>query len=152
MNDIRIRSMFAGEEKEVCDLVLTVFMKDVAPGYSGDGVAEFRKYAQPEAMAERAEEGNIILVAELEYELVGVIEIRDEKHICFFFVLPEHQGKGIGSALFSEAIDLCGSPEHMTVNSSPNSVRVYENLGFTPTDAEQEKNGIRYTPMIRLLS
>ncbi|WP_147820241.1 GNAT family N-acetyltransferase [Salidesulfovibrio onnuriiensis] len=147
MNDVRIRSMFAGEEGQVSELVLKVFMKYVAPGYPGSGVAEFRKYASPEALAERAEEGNMILLAEMDYEPVGMIEVREESHICFFFVDGEHQGKGTGSALLREAIALCNGPDHLTVNSSPNSVQVYEHLGFTATDTEQEKNGIRYTPM-----
>lgn len=147
MNDIRIRSMFAGEEEQVCEMVLDIFDKDVAPCFSGDGIAEFRKYANPEALAERAEDGHVILVAEMDYEPVGMIEIRQEEHICFFFVGKQHQGKGIGTGLLKEAIILSNGPKFMTVNASPNSVRIYEQLGFEATDEEQETNGIRYTPM-----
>jgi len=139
--------MFAGEEEQVCELVLDVFMKDVAPCFSGDGIAEFRKYASPVALTERAEDGHVVLVAEMDYEPVGMIEVRQEEHICFFFVDRAHQGKGIGTKLLHEAIDLCGKPPFLTVNSSPNSVQVYEQLGFTATDEEQIKNGIRFTPM-----
>ena len=34
-----------------------------------------------------------------------------------------------------------------TVNSSPYAVKIYEHLGFVPTDNEQTVNGIRFTPM-----
>lgn len=147
MSDIRVRTMFAGEEDAVCELVNRSFMQAVAPGYSGDGIAEFRKHAQPEAMAARCENGNIVLVAEKDFETVGMIEMREEKHICFFFVNPDEQRQGIGRALLDEALVLCGESREITVNSSPNSVAVYDRFGFLASGPEQEKNGIRFMPM-----
>lgn len=147
MDDIFIRTMLAGEEAAVSRLVLATFMKHVAPAFSGDGVAEFRKYANPDAMAERGEEGNIVLVAEDGQKLVGMIEIRDSQHICFFFTEHEYQNKGIGAQLLEEAERLCTGSDSMTVNSSPNAVKIYEAMGFSATGPEQTKNGIRFIPM-----
>lgn len=147
MSEIRVRTMFAGEEDAVCELVNQSFMQAVAPSFSGDGIAEFRKHAEAEAMAARCENGNIVLVAEKDHETVGMIEVRDEKHICLFFVNPDEQGKGTGRILLDEALLLCGESPEITVNSSPNSVAVYEHLGFVPLGPEQEKDGIRFTPM-----
>ncbi len=139
--------MFAGEEDAICELVLRSFLQAVAPGFSGDGIAEFRKHADAEAMAARCENGNIVLVAERDYEPVGMIEVRDEKHICLFFVDPNEQGQGIGKQLLNEALLLCPDTPVLTVNSSPNAVGTYEHFGFIPSGPEQERDSIRFRPM-----
>lgn len=41
--------------------------------------------------------------------------------------------------------------EIMTVNSSPYAVPVYEKLGFHATGSEQTVNGLRFTPMERVM-
>lgn len=148
MSEIRIRTMFAGEEETMCAILLRTFMHDVAKEYTGDGIAEFRKHANPDAMAARCEDGNIILVAEKEYEPVGVIELQEEKHICSFFVAPEHQRQGIGKKLLAEACSLCSPTTTITVKASPNAVNAYEVFGFSPNGPEQEENGIRFIPMV----
>ena len=40
----------------------------------------------------------------------------------------------------------------VTVNSSPNALRAYECLGFHPSAPEQEKNGLKFTPMVYKLA
>jgi len=39
----------------------------------------------------------------------------------------------------------------ITVNSSPYAVKVYERLGFVKTEEQQEKDGILYVPMMRIV-
>lgn len=148
MSDIRIRTMLAGEEEDICKIVFRAFMHTVAKEYNGDGIAGFRKQATPEAMARRCEDGNIVLVAEKEYEPIGMIELHEEKHIFFFFVVPEHQQQGVGRKLLAEVRSLCPPATAITIKSSPNAVGAYEAFGFSTTGAEQEENGIRFTPMI----
>ena len=53
--------------------------------------------------------------------------------------------------LLRHSLEICRSrgieSMEITINSSPNSVQVYERLGFRPTAPEQEFNGIRFTAM-----
>ena len=130
---------------------MSVFDKFVAPEYSSEGINEFRKYADTEALVERLKSSSFVLIAKNDENLIGIIEIRDNSHVAMLFVRQLFQKKGIGKTLLKHAIKMC-SKNHIdlnkiTVNSSPNSVAAYEKMGFIATDVEQVVNGIRFTPM-----
>ncbi|WP_190259354.1 GNAT family N-acetyltransferase [Pelotomaculum schinkii] len=52
----------------------------------------------------------------------------------------------MGRKLF-EAVLRNSTSEMITVHSSPYAREIYHKLGFTDTDVEQTKDGIRYIPM-----
>ena len=146
------RAMNAGEEQQVCDVVVRVFHEFVAPLYSAAGVQEFLTYgADPDQLRGRLLSNHSVLVAEIQGRIVGVIEVRDSDHISLFFTDGEAQRKGIGRELWRRALDACVSSQpdvaRITVNSSPNAVEAYQKLGFQVEGAEQTVNGIRFVPM-----
>ena len=145
------RPMKPGEETEVCSLITRVFSSFVAPQYSQEGIDEFLRYAEPKAMAARAETNHFILVTELKSSIVGMIEVRDSDHICLFFVEGRLQRHGIARELLRRALEIClrnkASLSKISVNSSPNAVEAYKTLGFQAEGPEQTKNGIRFVPM-----
>lgn len=146
-----IRPMSPGEETGVCDLVMRVFTEFVAPGYGPEGLKEFRKYVDPAALLKRSEAGHFVLVAAVQSQLAGVIEMRHNEHICLLFVDRQFLRRGIAKALLFQALAVSRQHnpdlERVTVNSSPYAVPVYERLGFASTGPEQVKNGIRFVPM-----
>lgn len=159
MNDLHLvnyRQMQPADETSVIDLVSRVFSQFVAPLYADEGVAEFMKYIEPSTFAERAKAGHFILLAELNDEIIGVIETRENKHIALFFVAAEYQHKGIGRALLKRAEQVCitNNPEleEITVNASPNAVAAYKALGFSVKGEENTVNGIRSLPMVFALT
>lgn len=146
------RLMKPEERFDACDLVVRVFMRDVAPHYDREGVEHFLTYAaSADALLERLGRNHFVAVAEEEGRIVGVIEMRDHRHISLFFVEHDRQMKGIGRSLLRAALGEClrlyPCMEGVTVNSSPNSVRAYERLGFARTDSIQVKDGIVFIPM-----
>ncbi len=146
------RAMKAGEEQQVCDLVVRVFTEFVAPLYSPEGVHEFLSCAaDPDHLRERLLAHRLLLVAETRWRTVGAIEVRNCDHISLFFVDSESQRRGIGKELWRRALDTCQSnrPEvaKITVNSSPNAVESYQKFGFQVEGSEQTINGIRFVPM-----
>ncbi len=147
--------MQPGEEPEAIEIVAHVFNEFVAPGYSNEGVAEFFKYACPDALAERCRTGHIVVLARHNNRPVGILELREYRHICFLFVYKEYQGKGVGKTLVRQAVDLCLAKhphlQKLTVNASPNSLNAYKKMGFSPDAPEQCSNGIRFTPMSKPL-
>jgi GNAT superfamily N-acetyltransferase len=150
------RTMKAGEERQVCNLVVRVFTEHVAPFYSPEGVREFLSYAaDPNQLRERAQAHRFVLVAELQGRIVGIVEVRNCDHISLFFVDAKEQRKGIGKELWRRALDAClaGQPEvaRITVHSSPNAVEAYRKLGFRTEGPEQTVNGIRFVPMMLTL-
>jgi GNAT superfamily N-acetyltransferase len=150
-HSVNYRVMKPGEEGQVIDLVSGVFYQFVAPLFSDEGVTEFMKHADPLALAERIKGDQFVNVAESDGEIIGIIEIREHRHISLFFIKQQHQRKGIGRELLSRAVQKCIStnPEltELTVNSSPNAVSAYRALGFVQRDEEKTVNGIRFMPM-----
>jgi hypothetical protein len=96
-------SLKTREKKQVIDLVLSVFDKFVAPEYSSEGINEFRKYADTEALVERLKSSSFVLIAKNDENLIGIIEIRDNSHVAMLFVRQLFQKKGIGKALLKHA-------------------------------------------------
>lgn len=87
-------------------------------------------------------------------EILGVIATRDISHISLMFVDKNHHKKGIAKQMFHvvlEALKKHPGITEITVNSSPYAVPVYEHLGFTKTDVQQERDGIIFIPMQRPL-
>jgi GNAT superfamily N-acetyltransferase len=149
---MQIRPARLDEYQEVSELVLRVFDLDVAPLYVAEGIEVFHSYSQVAAMRERADAGHMILVVELESRLVGAAEVRDFNHLSLLFVERQSQRNGIGRMLLLEVLRICSehnpSLKAMTVNSSPNAVEAYKQLGFRTTNALQRKNGIDFVPMV----
>jgi GNAT superfamily N-acetyltransferase len=148
----QLRSMQSGEETKVNELIARVFNQYIAPNFSAEGCAEFMKYIHPNDIRRRSQLNHFVILAISEEEILGVTEIRDYDHISLLFVDGGHQGKGIGRALLDQALEISkkNKPdlEEISVNASPNSILIYQHMGFKPTSSEQIKNGVRYTPMV----
>jgi predicted GNAT family N-acyltransferase len=153
---VTYRKIKDSEVSTVCALVSNVFVEYVSSRYSNEGIEEFFRYANADGMAQRSHENHFILVALHESQIIGMIEVRDFKHISLLFVASAVQRKGIGRALIRNAAEICLKADpsigHMTVNSSPNAVDAYRAFGFQETNNEQERNGIRFIPMEMLLA
>lgn len=148
---VAFRSLQPGEETRVCELVGRVFDEFVAPDFPPEGIEEFLKFIQPDALRERLGTDSFALLATLDDEVVGVIEIRDHEHISLYFVDQAHMGEGIGRELWCRALAICCQEMpnlvQVSVNSSLYAVPIYEKLGFRQTKPEQVVNGIRFVPM-----
>lgn len=132
-------------------LAQEVFDQFVAPYYQAEGVAEFYRYASVEALSQRHKSGHITLVAEHSGELVGMLQLREPRHVSMLFVQSSWQRGGIARGLLATAGALVGDPDcEFTVSSSPNAVSAYERLGFRITGSERCVHGIRFVPMQRL--
>ena len=152
MEEIEIRRMQAGEEGKIYELVVRTFDRFVAPGYSIQGVEEFLKYANPQRLSERIENNHFSLAAWLQSLVVGMIEVRDCRHVSMFFVDQKYQGQGIGKKLHQHALEIClqHNPdlECISVFSSPYAVPIYERLGFETSGLDQYQSGMHFIPMV----
>lgn len=150
MTGVEIRPMRRGDIKTVCAMVLRVFDQFIAPLHDAEGAARFGDYVNPVALAARLN-GHFVLVAEVDRQIIGVVEMREYQHVSMLFVAAAYQGQGISRRLWDAARTIClekvPDTGAFTVNSAPNAVAVYTRFGFVPTDVEQIRNSIRYTPM-----
>ncbi len=111
---------------------LNRFLESVAAPRQAQAIAEYRYWV--------AEDGA--------RRLVGLAALRAPRHLFHLFVADDWQGRGLGLRLFRA---VTAGDEHLplTVNSSLAAVGFYTRLGFRPTRALQQADGIRFLPMQR---
>lgn len=146
-----IRMLQEEELEQALQLAWDVFQEYEAPVYKQEGVETFHGYIQVDVVRQKVSSGKMILFGCFsEEELVGMLALRDQNHISMFFVKTEYHRKKVGRQLFQSCLNYVSTnSEHhvITVNSSPYGVGFYHKLGFVDTGEEQERDGIRFTPM-----
>ena len=138
------------------DLVWETFMKYEAPDYGEMGIATFRHFVTYSNMVEKVNQGEMKFYGcYLNQYLIGVIALRTGQHISLLFVRGKFHHLGVATKLMKvvENEVLAQNPKirAVTVNASPYAVGFYEKNGFVPLDKEQKADGIRFTPMRKMI-
>jgi GNAT superfamily N-acetyltransferase len=143
------RFLRPGEEAAVCELVERVFDEFVAPDFGEEGIAEFLRYAEPRALAERCAADAFVLVAADGDDLAGMIEVINFDHLAMLFV--SRRGRGIAAELIGRAVEICRRRKpglsRLTVHASLFARPIYGKLGFEAPGATCTESGITYVPM-----
>jgi GNAT superfamily N-acetyltransferase len=151
MDTIKIEKYQNGQEIAIYKLIKRVYDEFVSLDYCEEGNKFFYDWIQPSKIAERQLNRINIWVAFKDSELVGMIEIRDDKFISLLFVDRIYQGQGIAKRLFNESLkELIQGDSRLDkfyVHASPYSIPIYRKMGFIETDNIREENGIIYLPM-----
>lgn len=150
MLPMRIRPLLETDLDAISAVCIESFMATVAPGLSAQGVTTFLGVASAGAFGARMKEDNAILVAEEEGRPLGVIELKEGRHVAMFFVAPANQRKGIGKALLAAVLPKVRG-DVVTVRASLPSVPAYAGYGFECSGEVGEVAGLSYQPMTLLL-
>ncbi len=117
----------------------------------GEGAEDFLKTITKDAIEGYINASNFNYLAEfIDESLVGVIAIRDNKHLYHLFVSPPFQGRGLSRKLWNAAFEMAiqlGNPREFTVNSTPYAAPVYASFGFEAVGQKVETKGIAFIPM-----
>lgn len=143
----RIRPAHADDLPAIHAVCMAAFTAAVAPSLGEHGIATFRSVAAVDAFAARLQNDNHILVAEREGQLLGVIELKEGRHLAMLFVDPASQGQGIGHALLQAVLPGVRAPV-MTVRASLNAVPAYLRYGFVLDGDVGDHNGLVYQQMV----
>src|SRR5690606_38728232 len=126
---------------------LASLLSDDVLGANRDGTRHLPAY-RVALEAIQAQRGNFIIVAEMELEVVGMLQLTIipglsrggmlRAQIESVRVSSKHRGKRIGDALFEHAIERsrefgCGLVQLTTDKQRPDALRFYERLGFRAT-------------------
>jgi len=151
MNAIIIEKFQPGQEEMIYNLIKRVYDEYVSIDYCDEGNRFFYDWIQPSKITERQINHTNIWVAFKDSEIVGMIEIRDNKFISLLFVDKLYQGQGIAKRLFNESlkeiIKRDSNLEKFYVHASPYSIPIYRKMGFVETNTMCEENGMKYLPM-----
>lgn len=135
----------------VSSLISTVFHNCIREYYLPEGVDNFLALIDPLKLEDRLDNGQYGFVSEADGKTVGMILIRDINHITLLFVDRQYHHLGIGSNLFSRAVEAITAAgpkiDTITVNSSPYAVGFYSALGFQETAPAHYKDGMKIIPM-----
>ena len=149
MTGVIVESVRDCEIDAAATLVVETFHTFIAPDYTEEGVATFLDFASAEGIRARLRQDGIALTARVGTDIAGFLEAREGGHICLLFTAAPHQRQGVAKALVAALLASQGW-HRLTVNASPYSVPAYERLGFSATDRPQTRDGITFTPMIRV--
>lgn len=151
MSEIVVRNAYQTDWDEAMKLAWNTFMKFDAPDYSQEGIINFNKFINDEMLYKMFVLGSYqLFVAEEDKRIVGMLSLREKKHISLLFVDVDHLQQGIAKSLMRFVADYARNEEgveRLNVNSSPYAVGFYHKQGFTDLDGEVRADGIRYVPM-----
>lgn len=142
----RIRPAHADDLPAISRVCMAAFNAAVAPTLGAEGIATFGSVATADAFGARLHGDNHILVAEQDTRIVGVVELKEGRHLAMLFVDPDCQGQGIGRALFQAVLPQLRAPS-MSVRASLNAVAAYQRYGFVLDGEVGEFNGLVYQPL-----
>lgn len=148
--EIRITKYSGGNEKEILDLVRRVFDEYCSSDCDQFGLKVFYDFIEEYNFIERNTSNSVTFIASIDNTAAGMIEMRDNNHICLLFVDKKYQGMGIARRLMDAAQKQAAKKgsKQIDVNASLFSVPIYEKLGFRKTDTVKEVNGITFFPML----
>ncbi|MDY5306155.1 GNAT family N-acetyltransferase [Fusobacterium gastrosuis] len=144
---IEIRQLLNNEKDEALLFVKKVYLESKDESYTEQGIETFENFLDNKKITKLFK----IYGAFEDNLLKGVIATdRRKRHINLFFVDKNSQGKGIGKKLMNIATSN-NENSYITVNSSRYAVPIYKNFGFEATSEEEQKDGIIFTPMKKIL-
>lgn len=150
-----IREAVEGDWDNAMEMTWKTFIRFEAADYTKEGVRSFFDFITDSILQRMFISGVYpMFIAEDRKKIIGVITLRNDSHISLLFVDEAYHRQGVGSRLMYTAWDYVKEQkgkDAVTVNSSPYGVEFYHKLGFKDTGTEETKDGIRYTPMKRML-
>ncbi|BFM51322.1 GNAT family N-acetyltransferase [Marinomonas sp. THO17] len=143
---MNIRKIEESDVEAVSAICMASFSESVASSLSEEGISTFSKIAASDAFLQRTREDNLILVSESGGKILGIVELKEGRHIAMLFVSPEFQKKGIGRELLLSALSFA-RVDIVTVRASLSSVPAYIKYGFECKGEVGEAAGLVYQPM-----
>jgi ribosomal protein S18 acetylase RimI-like enzyme len=149
VSSVAIRPARAGDSQAIARVVKESWLasnRHLLPEDSANAVMHGDRLAEITAM-----HWSSIWVAELNGAVVGAVGTNDQGHMWMLYVLPDHQGLGIGSALYTAAIDRMrksGARKAMleVLAANESAVSFYRTRGWVPEGRRTEHiPGFRFT-------
>lgn len=147
----QIRNAYRDEWDDAMTLAWKTFMQFEADGYTAEGIKNFEDFITDTTLYRMFIMGAYQMFVALDHnQIIGMITLRDASHISLLFVDEKYHRQGIGRALIEYLREYLLSEagvSRVTVNAAPYGVAFYHKLGFRDLRPEEEKDGIKYTPM-----
>lgn len=152
---VTVRPAYRQEWDDAMALAWRTFMQFEASDYTPAGVRSFQDFITDTVLHRMFVLGVYQLFGAYDAgRMVGMISLRNQTHISLLFVDEKYHNMGVGRSLIEYISDYVLNEEGhhcITVNAAPYAVDFYHKLGFFDTKEEESNDGIRYTPMERVI-
>lgn len=149
-----VRRAKEDEWEDAMALAWRTFMRFEACDYSQAGIKNFSDFISDNGLHRMFLLGEYHLwIAVEEGKIIGMISLRSKCHVSLLFVDASYHRCGVATALMETLWEYMRDRDEYvcTVNASPYAVGFYHRIGFTDRGPEREEDGIRYTPMKKLI-
>ena len=141
-NELTVKKLGVERIDECLDTVWRVFCEFEVPIFPPEGAVTYKETIE----ATRKNKDISFYAALHNDKVVGVLGLRENNHIGYFYIDKSYHRLGIGKDLF-ELLKRDTGAKEITVNAMPYGVPVYKRLGFLPTEDEKTVDGVTFTPM-----
>ena len=135
-----VRCAYHSDWDGAMKLAWDTFVRFDAPDYSQEGIENFHRFINDEMLRNMFVAGHYqLFVATDEGRYVGMLSLREKKHISLLFVDENYHRHGIASALIKFVCKYALTEEgvdRLTVNASPYAVDFYHKKGFKDISGE----------------
>ena len=147
-----VKKILRSDLDRALTLCRRVFDRFQREDYGNLGTLEFYRYTEWNSIKNKILYDDFVIFGfYLIDELIGIIAIRNRKHISLLFVDEPYQHIGVGSILVDYSKAYCKKNNivrSLSVNSSMYAMEFYKRLGFSiKNNIIRDKNGIRYIVM-----
>ena len=150
-----VRCAYHSDWDGAMKLAWDTFVRFDAPDYSQEGIENFYKFVNDDMLRKMFVAGHYQLFVAVDNDkYVGMLSLREKKHISLLFVDERYHKHCVASALLTFVCRYAVTEEgidRLTVNASPYAVEFYHKKGFKDLQGETVADGIRFTPMELLL-
>lgn len=89
---MNIRKIESIDTQAVSEICMNSFLKSIADTLSDEGIATFTKIAASDSFLKRMKEDNLLLVAEYNHEIMGIIELKEGRTLqCYLLILSSKE-------------------------------------------------------------
>lgn len=148
---MNIRLASIDDAEIISALIYALAEKYVVPEFPIHAANALLVSMLPEGIRKHMHSGCRYQVAESNGQVIGVICMKDNKHLYHLFVAEAHQRKGIAHGLWQAALaasQATGYTGGFTVNSSKQLLGMYEKLGFIAQPVSRTRDGVISIPMV----
>jgi GNAT superfamily N-acetyltransferase len=114
-----------------------------------DNTFGWQEDEQRKRAADEIQHAQIIMMDQKDIGVIKVIPKINELHLHQMQILPEHQGKGIGSKLVRKVLDRAEKldiPVTLLVLKGAAAKRIYDRFGFSVTNEYENNYMMRWQP------
>ncbi len=148
---MNIRLASINDAETISALIYALTEKYVVAEFPAHSANALLASMLPEGIRKQMHTGCRYHVAELDGQVIGVIGMKDNKHLYHLFVAEAQHRKGIARSLWQTAMTTCRSAGYtggFTVNSSRHTQAVYEQFGFVAQSVSRKRDGVISIPMV----